>query len=57
MVHVSSERTDFYVDSGEIPLPRSCCSFLASLRYASAGTCGERSTLIRKFRLQNDNFK
>ena len=29
-------RKHFYARSGDIPLPRSGCSFLAALRYASA---------------------
>ena len=33
-----TERTHFYARSDDIPLPRSGCSFLAALRYASAGT-------------------
>ncbi|CAX53606.1 Uncharacterized protein EbC_pEb17201530 (plasmid) [Erwinia billingiae Eb661] len=27
---------------GAVPLPRAVCSFLALLRYASDGRCGER---------------
>ncbi|HBZ2695144.1 TPA: hypothetical protein MG739_25095 [Klebsiella pneumoniae] len=38
--------------TGEITLPRTACSFLAALRYASACACGERSQL---FKMQNNS--